>query len=113
MPEPKEVLEFDGTTVVVTNPGKVYFPHTGHTKVDLVHYYLSVAGGALRGVVGRPMVLKRFVHGADGEAFFQKRAPQKRPDWVETALLQFPSGRSADEVVLRGPAGLAWVANLG
>src|SRR2546423_13370782 len=98
---------------MTTTPDKVFSPASGVTKLDRVHYYLSVAGGALRGVVGRPMVLKRFVHGADGEAFFQKRAPQKRPDWVETALLKFPSGRSADEVVLRGPAGLAWVANLG
>jgi DNA ligase D-like protein (predicted polymerase) len=113
MPERREVLDFDGTTVVVTNPGKVFFPGAGHTKLDLVRYYLSVAPGALRGVAGRPMVLKRFVHGADGEAFFQKRAPEKRPDWIETALLTFPSGRSADEVVVRGPAGLAWVVNLG
>jgi bifunctional non-homologous end joining protein LigD len=113
MPEQKEVLELDGAKVTVTNPGKVFFSRTGHTKLDLVHYYLSVAGGALRGVTGRPMVLKRFVHGADGEAFFQKRAPQQHPDWIETALLKFPSGRSADEVVIRGPAGLAWVANLG
>ncbi len=113
MPERKEVLELDGTAVVVTNPDKVFFPHTGHTKLDLVRYYLSVAGGALRGVEGRPMVLKRFVHGADGEAFFQKRAPDKRPGWIETVLLSFPSGRSADEVVVRDRAGLAWVINLG
>src|SRR6266700_6509879 len=113
MPEQKEVLHLDGTEVVVTNPGKVFFPRTGHTKLDLVHYYLSVAGGALRGVAGRPMVLKRFVHGADGEAFFQKRAPEKRPDWIETVLLSFPSGRTADEVVAREAAALAWMANLG
>jgi DNA ligase D-like protein (predicted polymerase) len=113
MAEPKEVLELDGITVVVTNPGKVYFPGTGHTKLDLVRYYLSVAGGALRGVTGRPMVLKRFVNGADGEAFFQKRAPAKRPDWIETVLLTFPSGRSAEEVVARGRPQLAWVINLG
>jgi DNA ligase D-like protein (predicted polymerase) len=113
MAEPKEVLELDGITVPVTNPGKVYFPRTGHTKLDLVRYYLSVADGALRGVAGRPMVLKRFVHGAEGEAFFQKRAPAKRPDWIETALLTFPSGRSAEEVVARGRPALAWVINLG
>ncbi|HEY1324302.1 MAG TPA: non-homologous end-joining DNA ligase [Streptosporangiaceae bacterium] len=113
MPEQQEVLDLDGTKVTVTNPGKVFFPRTGHTKLDLVHYYLSVAEGALRGVEGRPMVLKRFVQGADGEAFFQKRAPKAHPDWIETALLKFPSGRSADEVVIRSPAGLVWVANLG
>jgi bifunctional non-homologous end joining protein LigD len=113
MADQKEVLDLEGTTVVVTNPGKVFFPRTGHTKMDLVRYYLSVADGALRGVAGRPMVLKRFVQGADGEAFFQKRAPAKRPGWVETVLLSFPSGRSAEEVVVRGPAGLAWVVNLG
>ncbi len=113
MPAGKEVLDIGGTTVVVSNPGKVYFPQTGHTKLDLVQYYLSVADGALRGVSGRPMVLKRFVHGADGEAFFQKRAPEKRPDWIETVLLSFPSGRTADEVVAREAAHLAWVVNLG
>jgi bifunctional non-homologous end joining protein LigD len=113
MPERKEVLDVGGTEVVVTNPGKVFFPRTGHTKLDLVNYYLSVAEGALRGVAGRPMVLKRFVNGAEGEAFFQKRAPQKRPDWIETVVLSFPSGRTAEEVVARQPAVLAWVVNLG
>jgi bifunctional non-homologous end joining protein LigD len=113
MPEAKEVLDIEGRAVTVTNPGKVFFSRTGHTKLDLVRYYLSVAEGALRGAAGRPMVLKRFVQGAEGEAFFQKRAPQKRPDWVETVLLSFPSGRTADEVVIRDRAGLAWVINLG
>src|SRR6266700_3312792 len=113
MPDRKEVLDVGGTEVVVTNPGKVFFPRTGHTKLDLVRYYLSVADGALRGVAGRPMVLKRFVNGAEGEAFFQKRAPEKRPGWIETVVLSFPSGRTAEEVVIRDPAGLAWVANLG
>ncbi len=113
MAERKEILEVAGRQVAVSNPGKVYFPHTGHTKLDLVRYYLSVAGGALRGAGGRPMVLKRFVNGADGEAFFQKRAPQARPDWLEVVQLSFPSGRTADEIVLRDAAGLAWVANLG
>jgi bifunctional non-homologous end joining protein LigD len=113
MPAGKEALDIGGTTVVISNPSKVYFPRTGHTKLDLVHYYLSVADGALRGVFGRPMVLKRFVNGADGEAFFQKRAPQKRPDWIETVLLSFPSGRTAEEVVAREAAHLAWVVNLG
>src|SRR5215467_1904171 len=113
MPDRKEILEVAGRTVVITNPDKVFFPASGITKLDMVRYYLSVADGALRGVARRPMVLKRFVHGADGEAFFQKRAPAKHPDWIETALLKFPSGRSADEVVIHDPAGLAWVANLG
>ena len=102
-----------GRSVVVTNPGKVYFPAAGHTKLDLVQYYLSVAEGAVRGVAGRPMVLKRFVNGADGEAFFQKRAPESRPEWTETITLSFPSGRTAEEIVVRDAAQLAWVANLG
>jgi bifunctional non-homologous end joining protein LigD len=113
MADPKTVIEVAGREVAVSNPQKVYFPRTGHTKLDLVRYYLAVAGGALRGVAGRPMVLKRYVNGADGEPFFQKRAPEKRPDWIETVLLSFPSGRTADEVVVRDAAGLAWVVNLG
>jgi bifunctional non-homologous end joining protein LigD len=113
MPERKEIIEVAGHAVPVSNPDKVYFPRTGHTKLDLVRYYLSVADGALRGVAGRPMVLKRYVNGADGEPFFQKRAPSSRPDWIETVVLSFPSGRTAEEVVLRDAAGLAWVANLG
>ena len=113
MPSPKEIIEVSGRTVAISNPGKVYFPDTGHTKLDVVRYYLSVADGALRGVYGRPMVLKRFVDGAAGEAFFQKRAPSARPDWLETVVLKFPSGRSAEEVVVRDAAGLAWAANLG
>jgi bifunctional non-homologous end joining protein LigD len=113
MPDPKEILEFAGVAVAVSNPEKIYFPGTGHTKLDLVRYYLSVADGALRGVAGRPMILKRFVQGAEGEAFFQKRAPQRRPDWIETVELSFPSGRTADEVVVRDTAQLIWVVNLG
>jgi bifunctional non-homologous end joining protein LigD len=113
MPDRKEIIEVSGRTVAVSHPDKVYFPRTGHTKLDLVRYYLSVAEGALRGVDGRPMVLKRFVNGADGEAFFQKRAPTSRPDWLETIVLKFPSGRTAEELVVREAAGLAWVANLG
>ncbi len=113
MPERKEIVEIAGRAVPVSNPDKVYFPRTGHTKMDLVQYYLSVADGALRGAAGRPMVLKRFVNGAEGEAFFQKRAPSSRPDWIETVELSFPSGRTAEEVVVRDAAGLAWVANLG
>ena len=113
MPDRKEILEVAGVTVAVSNPDKVFFPRTGHTKLDLVRYYLGVADGALRGVAGRPMILKRFVHGADGEAFFQKRAPDRRPDWIETAELSFPSGRTAEEVVVRDAAQLTWVVNLG
>jgi bifunctional non-homologous end joining protein LigD len=113
MAERKEIVEVAGREVAVSHPGKVYFPHTGHTKLDLVRYYLSVAGGALRGVTGRPVVLKRFVNGAEGEPFFQKRAPESRPAWVDTVELRFPSGRSAVEVVPHDAAALAWMANLG
>jgi bifunctional non-homologous end joining protein LigD len=113
MADTKTIIEVAGREVAVSNPQKVYFPRTGHTKLDLVRYYLAVADGALRGVAGRPMALKRFVHGAEEEPFFQKRAPSSRPQWIETAELRFPSGRTADEVVLRDAAGLAWVANLG
>jgi bifunctional non-homologous end joining protein LigD len=113
MADQKLVVEAAGRDVPVSNPGKVYFPRTGHTKLDLVRYYLAVADGALRGAGGRPMALKRFVNGAEAEPFFQKRAPSSRPSWIETAQLSFPSGRVADEVVLRDAAGLAWVANLG
>jgi DNA ligase D-like protein (predicted polymerase) len=113
MASPKTVIEVAGREVTVSNPQKVYFPRTGHTKLDLVRYYLAVADGALHGVAGRPMALKRFVNGAEEEPFFQKRAPSSRPSWIETAELRFPSGRTADEVVLRDAAGLAWVANLG
>src|ERR671930_697227 len=109
----KEVLAIAGREVTVTNPDKVFFPQTGHTKLDLVRYYLTVADGALRGVAGRPMALKRFVNGAEGEFFFQKRAPQSRPDWIETVELAFPSGRTAHEIVVRDAAHLAWVINLG
>src|SRR5687768_16493654 len=109
----KLVLDVAGREVTVSNPDKVYFPRTGHTKLDLVRYYLAVAEGALRGVAERPMALKRFVNGAEGEFFFQKRAPEKRPEWVETVELMFPSGRSAHEIVVRDAAQLAWVVNLG
>jgi DNA ligase D-like protein (predicted polymerase) len=113
MPDRKETIEVAGRAVTISNPDKVYFPRSGHTKLDLVQYYLSVADGALVGVRGRPMVLKRFVHGAEGEAFFQKRAPANRPDWLDTVVLSFPSGRTAEEIVVSDAAGLAWVANLG
>src|SRR5215216_7599765 len=109
----KEVLEIGGREVSISNPDKIYFPDTGYTKMDLVSYYLSVAEGALRGAGGRPMALKRFVDGITKEPFFQKRAPDNTPEWIRTAELTFPSGRTADEIVLDEPAGLAWVVNLG
>src|SRR5689334_9006471 len=109
----KEVLEIGGREVSISNPDKVYFPQAGHTKLDLVRYFLAVADGALTGVRGRPMALKRFVDGAEKEPFFQKRAPDNRPEFIRTATLTFPSSRTADEVVLDDAAGLAWVANLG
>ena len=113
MADRKEILEVAGHEVAISNPGKVFFPRTGHTKLDLVRYYLSVAGGAMAGVAGRPMVLKRFVNGAEREAFFQKRAPESRPPWIDTVELRFPSGRSAVEVVPRDAATLTWAVNLG
>jgi bifunctional non-homologous end joining protein LigD len=113
MPKEQEVLTIDGREVVVTNPGKVFFEAIGATKLDLVRYYLTVAPGALAGAGGRPMALKRFVNGAAGEAFFQKRAPDNRPDWLRTVTLSFPSGRTADEIVVDDAAGLAWIVNLG
>jgi bifunctional non-homologous end joining protein LigD len=111
-----EVIEVAGREVTITNADKVVFPEAGeggHTKLDLVRYYLAVADGALRGVAGRPMILKRFVKGIDQEAFFQKRAPTSRPDWIHVAQLRYASGRSAEEVVIRDAAALAWVVNLG
>src|SRR3569833_284468 len=108
-----QVLEVAGREVTITNPDKMVFVSGGHTKLDLVRYYLAVADGALRGVMGRPMILKRFVKGIEEEAFFQKRAPASRPDWIEVARLNYASGRSADEVVVRDAADLAWVVNLG
>jgi bifunctional non-homologous end joining protein LigD len=109
----KEVLEINGLDVTITNPDKIYFPRAGHTKLDIVRYYLSVADGVLRGVRDRPMALKRYVNGIDGEAFYQKRAPENRPIWIETAQLRYPSGRTAHEIVIRDEAALAWVVNLG
>jgi DNA ligase D-like protein (predicted polymerase) len=113
MADRKEILEVAGHEVAISNPGKVFFPRTGHTKLDLVRYYLSVADGAMAGIADRPMVLKRFVNGAEREAFFQKRAPDSRPPWIDTVELRFPSGRSAVEVVPRDAATLIWAVNLG
>jgi bifunctional non-homologous end joining protein LigD len=113
MARKQEIVEVAGRAVTVSNPEKVYFPRAGHTKLELVRYYLAVADGALRGAGGRPMALKRFVNGAEGDFFFQKRAPASRPEWVETVELAFPSGRTAHEIVLRDAAQLAWIVNLG
>src|SRR5687767_8796731 len=103
----QEILTVAGRDVTITNPDKVYIPETGRTKRDVVRYYLAVAEGALRGAGGRPIALKRYVNGIDQDAFFQKRAPEKRPDWIETVELRFPSGRTAEEIVLRDAAQLA------
>ena len=110
----KEVLVLDGRDVQITHPDKLYFSQQVQvTKLDLARYYLSVAAGALNGIKDRPIVLKRFVNGAEGEAFYQKRAPEPRPTWLRTVTLSFPSGRTAEEVVVDDVAGLAWIVNLG
>jgi len=108
----QEILEAGDREVPISNPAKVLFPTTGHTKLDLARYYLSVAGGALRAAGGRPNVLVRYPNGIEGEFFYQKRAPESRPPWIEVVSLRFPSGRSADEVVPRDAAALLWMANL-
>jgi DNA ligase D-like protein (predicted polymerase) len=110
---PHTSLEAAGREVVITNPDKVFFPDTGYTKLDLARYYAAVADGALRGIAGRPIVLKRYVNGAASEPFFQKRAPEQHPDWIETVELAFPSGNTAHEVVVRDAAQLLWIVNLG
>jgi bifunctional non-homologous end joining protein LigD len=107
-----ELLSIAGREVSVTNPQKILFPEQKHTKLDLVRYYLAVAEGALRGAGGRPNVLVRYPNGVGGEFFYQKRAPDSRPDWIEVVALKFPSGRTAEEVVPRDAAALAWMANL-
>jgi bifunctional non-homologous end joining protein LigD len=112
--EAAEVLSLVGREVRITHPHKLYFSEQAKvSKIDLVRYYLSVAPGALAGIEDRPIVLKRFVNGAEREAFFQKRAPAERPSWLRTVTLSFPSGRSAEEVVVDDAAGLAWAVNLG
>ena len=113
VPARKELIQVAGREVAISNPDKVFFPRAGYTKRDVVQYYLAVADGAVRGVRGRPMAMKRFVDGAEGEFFFQKRAPAQRPVWVDTVELSFPSGRTAVEVVVNDAAQLAWVVNLG
>jgi DNA ligase D len=113
VPARKELIQIEGREVAISNPEKIFFPARGYTKIDLVRYYQAVAGGALRGAGGRPMALKRYVDGAAGEFFFQKRAPTARPPWIEVAELKFPSGRTAQEIVLRDAAQLLWIVNLG
>jgi DNA ligase D-like protein (predicted polymerase) len=108
----REILTIDGREVAISNPRKVLFPEPGYTKLDLARYYLAVADGALRAAGGRPNVLVRYPNGIDGEFFYQKRAPRARPPWIDVVTLRFPSGRSAEEVVPRDAAALAWMANL-
>jgi DNA ligase D-like protein (predicted polymerase) len=108
----QEIVTAAGREVAISNPRKVLFPEAGHTKLDLVRYYLAVADGALRAAGGRPNVLVRYPNGITGEFFYQKRAPQSRPSWIDVVALQFPSGRVAEEVVPRDAAALAWMANL-
>src|SRR5437773_6590107 len=108
-PEPIVVA---GHEIAVSNPAKVLFPKPKYTKLDLVDYYVAVAEGALRGAGGRPNMLVRFPNGIVAPSFYQKRAPESRPPWIEVVTLRFPSGRTADEVVPRDAASLAWLANL-
>ncbi len=107
-----QILSIAGRDIPISNPDKVLFPQAGHTKLDLARYYATVADGALRGAGGRPNVLVRYPNGIDGEFFYQKRAPSSRPPWIEVVALQFPSGRTAEEVVPRDAAALVWMANL-
>ena len=109
----RELLTLAGHEVAVSNPDKLYFPKLGISKLELVRYYLAVADGAIRGIARRPLILKRYVDGVEAEPFYQKRAPDHRPDWLRTAVFHFPSGRSAEEVVVDDEAGLAWIVNLG
>jgi bifunctional non-homologous end joining protein LigD len=112
--EAAEVLSIEGREVRVTHPDKLYFSKQAKlSKLDLVRYYLSIAPGALNGIQDRPIVLKRFVNGAEAQAFYQKRAPSDRPSWMRTVTLSFPSGRTAEEIVVDDAAGLAWITNLG
>src|SRR5919112_3689350 len=108
----QEILRAAGREVAISKPRKVLFPQAGYTKLDLARYYLAVADGALRGAGDRPNVLVRYPNGVGGEFFYQKRAPQARPPWVEVVSLSFPSGRTAEEIVPRDAASLAWMANL-
>lgn len=109
-----EALEINGREVQITNPDKPYFSRDVKlTKLEVAMYYLSIAEGAVNGIRNRPVVLKRFVNGAEEQPFYQKRAPDKRPEWLRTVTLSFPSGRTAEEIVVDDPAGLLWIVNLG
>jgi DNA ligase D len=108
----RETLTVGGRDITISNPRKVLFPKSGYTKLDLVRYYLAVSDGALRAAGGRPNVLVRYPNGIDGDFFYQKRAPDSRPDWIEVVALRFPSGRVAEEIVPRDAAALVWMANL-
>src|SRR3954464_9651556 len=112
VPDSGEIISVAGHDVAISNPRKVLFPQAGHTKLDLVRYYLAVSEGALRGAGDRPNVLVRYPNGIGGEFFYQKRAPSSRPEWIDVVSLSFPSGRTAEEVVPRSAAALAWMANL-
>src|SRR5678816_2126153 len=103
-----EVLTVDGRDVAISNPRKVLFPQAGYTKLDVAQYYIAVRQGALRAAGDRPNVLVRYPNGIDGEFFYQKRAPESRPDWIDVVALKFPSGRTAEEVVPRDAAALVW-----
>lgn len=113
MADREEFLDLDGHEVKVTNPDKIFFPKIGVTKFDLVKYYLAVAPGALKGCYDRPTSLKRFPNGAESDFFFQKRVPSPRPEWIQTAIVRFPSGRSAEFLTIVDSAHLAWAINLG
>src|SRR5689334_13692848 len=108
----RERLVVDGREIAITNPRKVLFPEAGHTKLDVATYYVAVAAGALRAAGGRPNVLVRYPNGIHEEFFYQKRAPESRPDWIDSITLKFPSGRTAEEIVPREAAALVWMANL-
>jgi bifunctional non-homologous end joining protein LigD len=108
----QEILTVGGRDVPISNPNKVLFPQAGHTKLDLARYYVAIAEGALQGAGGRPNVLVRYPNGIDGEYFFQKRAPQSRPAWLDVVELKFPSGRTAEEIVPKEAAAFVWMANL-
>src|SRR5688500_15913880 len=111
-PTERELLTAGGHEVAISNPHKILFPQGGYTKLDLARYYLTVSDGALRAAGGRPNVLVRYPNGIGGEYFYQKRAPESRPEWIEVVSLRFPSGRTAEEVVPRDAAALVWMANL-
>ena len=111
--EPPISIDVRGRAVQITNPSKLYFTQANVKKLDIVEYYLAVADGAVQGIRGRPIVLKRFVDGAEGEAFYQKRAPSNKPAWLDSVVLSFPSGRTAEEIVVNDAPGLIWIVNLG